>query len=216
MNRLFTLLLCGLLFLGLTSCNAPGPAEFLSDESAPDGSSSVSNSDETTTFSETGETAESTDIQQSSAALTEATAPLKNTSATTTTTTVPTEPPEAETVRVTLKSGESLIQMLQKMADAGINTFDKLLTAAENYDVSQHPLTASMPVSDDRCYKLEGYLFPDTYEFYVGEVPARAIKADSPEHGGQNHPRYAVQSQGNGLYYGSSHNHGLSDPAGGL
>jgi UPF0755 protein len=168
MNRLLSLLLCGLLLLVLAACHAAPPDQSLPEETTQPSRTAV-------TSAETQAAGTETSASETSAA-SDATAAKTTSAPPPTTTAAPTEPPKAKTVKVTLKSGESMVQMLQKMADAGVNTFDKLLDAAQNYDLSQHPLTASMPAGSDRCYKLEGYLFPDTYEFYVGEVPARALK----------------------------------------
>lgn len=173
MNRLLSLLLCGLLLLVLAACHAAPPDQSLPEDTTQPSRTALTSA-ETQAAGTEASPSETSAASDTTAAKTTAEPPV--TSAPTTTTAAPTEPPKAKTVKVTLKSGESMVQMLQKMADAGVNTFDKLLDAAQNYDLSQHPLTASMPAGSDRCYKLEGYLFPDTYEFYVGEVPARALK----------------------------------------
>lgn len=175
MNRLFALLLCGLLIFTLAACHSAPPAESLPEETIPPAQTTIPSNEPD--GPETEVSSPETDPASDTTAAVKTTAEPPVTSVpTTATTAAPTEPPKPQTVRVTLKSGESLVQMLQKMADAGVNTFEKLLDAAQSYDLSQHPLTASIPAGPDRCYKLEGYLFPDTYEFYVGEVPARALK----------------------------------------
>lgn len=91
-------------------------------------------------------------------------------------TTLPTEPPKAETVRLTFKEGDSLTKIFQKLEDGGVTTVAKLMEAAETLDLSEFPLAAAMPQDSRRCFRLEGYLFPDTYEFYVGERPDRVLR----------------------------------------
>lgn len=87
----------------------------------------------------------------------------------------PTDPPQAETVRVTIKEGETLTQIFQKLEDNGVASFDALVQTAQSYDYSYYPLIAARPDNAGRCFLLEGYLFPDTYEFYVGMKPQDAI-----------------------------------------
>ena len=45
---------------------------------------------------------------------------------------------------------------------------------ANSSDFDDYDLIAAVP-SKGRYYKLEGYLFPDTYEFYKGEDPVDAL-----------------------------------------
>ncbi len=91
-------------------------------------------------------------------------------------TTVPsTAAPSANTVRVTIKEGQTLTQIFKTLESKGVASFDALMSTAQTYDYSYYPLVASIPSNSNRCFKLEGYLFPDTYEFYVGEKPQDAI-----------------------------------------
>lgn len=92
------------------------------------------------------------------------------------TTAVPTEPPRAETVRLTFKEGDSLTKIFQKLEDGGVTTVAKLMEASDTLDLSEFPLAAAMPQDSRRCFRLEGYLFPDTYEFYIGERPDRVLR----------------------------------------
>lgn len=86
-----------------------------------------------------------------------------------------TEPPVAETVTVTIKEGETLTQIFQKLEKNGVASFDDLMQTAQSYDYSYYPLIAARPGNTGRCFLLEGYLFPDTYEFYVDMKPQDAI-----------------------------------------
>ena len=45
--------------------------------------------------------------------------------------------------------------------------------AADFYEVAQNytPQSFSIPMSDERCFRMEGYLFPDTYRFYIDDDP---------------------------------------------
>lgn len=79
-----------------------------------------------------------------------------------------------QVVTLTFPEGESLTEIFTALEENGVSTFAELTDMAENYDYSYYPLIAAAP-SSGRCYRLEGYLFPDTYDFYVGEKPQDAI-----------------------------------------
>jgi len=78
----------------------------------------------------------------------------------------------AETVRVSIPEGYSVRQIAALLAEYGVNTKEALMDAAENgsyeYDFLDEDKTG--------IAKLEGYLFPDTYEFFVGENAEHALK----------------------------------------
>lgn len=79
-----------------------------------------------------------------------------------------------QVVTITFPEGESLTEIFTTLEENGVSSFDELMSMAENYDYSYYPLVAAAPASG-RCFRLEGYLFPDTYDFYVGEKPQDAI-----------------------------------------
>ncbi|MDO4495090.1 MAG: endolytic transglycosylase MltG [Clostridiaceae bacterium] len=83
--------------------------------------------------------------------------------------------PTKETVRVTVSEGETLTQIFKKLEEKGVASFDELMTTAQTYDYSYYPLVAKIPSNSNRCFRLEGYLFPDTYEFYTNQKPQDAI-----------------------------------------
>ncbi len=80
-----------------------------------------------------------------------------------------------QTVKVTINEGDSLTQIFKKLDENGVADFDALMETAQTYDYSYYPLVAKIPSSANRCFKLEGYLFPDTYEFYTNQKPQDAI-----------------------------------------
>lgn len=81
---------------------------------------------------------------------------------------------QRETVRVTITEGMTLTQIFKKLEANGVCSFDDLMKTAESYDYSYYPLIAARP-SNTRAFKLEGYLFPNTYDFYKKEKPQDAI-----------------------------------------
>ena len=52
---------------------------------------------------------------------------------------------------------------------------DKLWSTAAAYDYTYYPLVDAIESNEHRCFLLEGYLFPDTYEFYFGMRPEDTI-----------------------------------------
>ena len=81
---------------------------------------------------------------------------------------------QRETVRVTITEGMTLTQIFKKLEANGVCSFNDLMKTAESYDYSYYPLIAARP-SNTRAFKLEGYLFPNTYDFYKNEKPQDAI-----------------------------------------
>jgi UPF0755 protein len=80
---------------------------------------------------------------------------------------------ERETVRVTIPEGKTLTQTFQILSDAGVCAYETLVNCSHTYDFKYDFLEG---VTGSVQYRLEGYLFPDTYEFYVNSSPEAAIK----------------------------------------
>ena len=78
----------------------------------------------------------------------------------------------ADTVTVTIPEGYTVRQTIALLAEKGVNTEEALTEAAQtatfDYDFIDND-------SED-ISRLEGYLFPDTYEFYVGHNARDALK----------------------------------------
>ena len=75
------------------------------------------------------------------------------------------------TVLITIPEGYELSQVFTLLEDKGVATYSDLEKAADTHDYD-YDFLADVPMQSGR---LEGYLFPDTYEFYVGENPVNAI-----------------------------------------
>lgn len=72
----------------------------------------------------------------------------------------------ADTVRVTIPEGYTVSQTIALLAKNGVNTEEALLEAAKTADFDYEFIDND---SED-ISRLEGYLFPDTYEFYVDMI----------------------------------------------
>lgn len=77
----------------------------------------------------------------------------------------------ADTVRVTIPEGYTVAQTVALLAKHGVNTTEKLTEAAKtaNFDYDFIDNNSEDP------NRLEGYLFPDTYDFYMNEKPSAAF-----------------------------------------
>ncbi|BCK00380.1 endolytic transglycosylase MltG [Anaerocolumna chitinilytica] len=71
------------------------------------------------------------------------------------------------TVKVTIPEGYSLPQTFALLVKKGVCVSQDLLYKAMNeYDFTvNYPLVSAIEPNPNRCYLLEGYLYPDTYEF---------------------------------------------------
>ena len=85
------------------------------------------------------------------------------------------ESEQRQVVKVTIPEGFTLSQTGDRLAAKGICRKADFVKAAQTYDFSYYPLVAAIPKSAKRCYRLEGYLYPDTYEFYAGMKPEDAV-----------------------------------------
>ncbi len=78
---------------------------------------------------------------------------------------------DSATVRIVIPEGYTVRQIIDLLAKYGVATEEELSEAAANYDFSYSFLTGKK----GDVTRLEGYLFPDTYEFFVGGNAATAI-----------------------------------------
>ena len=76
---------------------------------------------------------------------------------------------ERTAVWVTVPEGYTVDQIIDLLVSKGIGTKEKYVDAINNYPYKHEfvQLLDEMGYSEDRVYRLEGYLFPDTYEFYT-------------------------------------------------
>lgn len=81
----------------------------------------------------------------------------------------------ATTVTLTIPEGYSMVQIFRLLSDNGVSDFDALMSTAQSYDYTYYPLIGALPADENRCFDLEGYLYPDTYEFYYNMKPQDAI-----------------------------------------
>ena len=76
------------------------------------------------------------------------------------------------TVDVTIPEGFKMHQIFLRLEENGVSTYNELMEAAESREYNYDFLDES---EGKGAYRLEGYLFPDTYQFYVGMQASSAI-----------------------------------------
>ena len=76
------------------------------------------------------------------------------------------------TVDVTIPEGFKMHQLFLRLEENGVSTYNELMEAAESKEYNYDFLEES---EGEGAYRLEGFLFPDTYEFYVGMQASSAI-----------------------------------------
>lgn len=81
------------------------------------------------------------------------------------------------TITLQFTEGMTVLEIAEQLYDSGVTSdkekFIELLNSSE-FD-EDYEFIAAIEENEERLYKLEGYLFPDTYEFYVDEDPALTI-----------------------------------------
>lgn len=84
------------------------------------------------------------------------------------------EDPAADTVRVTLREGLTVPEMAAVLEENEVCSAADFITAVQTVDYD-YDFLKNLPTDDGRPYRLEGYLFPDTYEFYVGSNASAVV-----------------------------------------
>jgi UPF0755 protein len=86
-----------------------------------------------------------------------------------------TEPVTLATTRITFIEGITLTEAFKLLEQEKVCSYDSLMNAAESFEFSNYKIYSDIPNDENRCFKLEGYLFPDTYDFFLDEAPESVI-----------------------------------------
>lgn len=80
-----------------------------------------------------------------------------------------------DTVRLTFPEGWTVAQIFEKIEKYNVCTAEKLYA---NLDMiaDQYSFVKEINMKSGRYLKAEGYLFPDTYDFFIEESPASVLK----------------------------------------
>lgn len=79
------------------------------------------------------------------------------------------------TAFVTVTEGMTMAEVFKLLEENDVCKADKLWKTAASYDYTYYPLVDAIAPNEHRCFLLEGYLYPDTYEFYYGMKPQDVI-----------------------------------------
>lgn len=83
----------------------------------------------------------------------------------------------AKTVKLTFPEGYNVDQIIELLEENNVCSRASFVETMNTVDFSSDfDFLATMTNVESRYMRLEGYLFPDTYEFYIGEDPASVIK----------------------------------------
>ncbi len=81
----------------------------------------------------------------------------------------------SNTVRLTFPEGSTVSQFALILEEGGVCSAEEFMREANN-PMNLEGFGFDIPNQDERFFILEGYLFPDTYEFYRNEGAVSAIK----------------------------------------
>lgn len=83
----------------------------------------------------------------------------------------------SDIVTVQLTEGMNVLEIANKLHEEGVITdVQKFLDICNSDKLDEDfPFIKDIDNASDRYYKLEGYLFPDTYNFYLAEDPEEAV-----------------------------------------
>lgn len=82
--------------------------------------------------------------------------------------------PAPATVRITFPEGTDVVEAALKLEENGVCSKDEFISAV-NDTASDNKFIQSITNPEERPYLLEGYIFPDTYDFYIGEGGQAAL-----------------------------------------
>ncbi len=80
--------------------------------------------------------------------------------------------PQKVVVQVTIPEGYTFMQIASLLEQKGICSKADFYRTSQNYQVQSF----EVPSTSDRCFKMEGFLFPDTYQFYQNDDPERVLR----------------------------------------
>lgn len=84
---------------------------------------------------------------------------------------------ELNTIKLTFPEGYSVDQIVEKLDSNGVCSASSLYQAMASDELfEKYEFLSSVTEKELRYRVLEGYLYPDTYEFYIGESPISVVE----------------------------------------
>ncbi|MDE6125018.1 MAG: endolytic transglycosylase MltG [Eubacterium sp.] len=81
----------------------------------------------------------------------------------------------SETVHLVFPEGYTVADIINKLVDNDVCDRASLLKVISSTSYS-YSLVSNLEAKDEVPYRLEGYLFPDSYDFYIGQSASSAIE----------------------------------------
>lgn len=81
----------------------------------------------------------------------------------------------ADTVSLAFPEGWTIYQMFDRLEKYGVCSKDKLIASLQG-TTFENDFISDIPDNINRTFALEGYFYPDTYEFYEGSDPNSVIR----------------------------------------
>ena len=81
----------------------------------------------------------------------------------------------SETVTLTFPEGYTVPEIINKLAENDVCDKAALISVIQSTDFS-YSLVSDLKASDSVPYRLEGFMFPDTYEFFIDESAASTVR----------------------------------------
>lgn len=81
----------------------------------------------------------------------------------------------AETVTISFPEGYTIEQIANKLEENGVCSASSFIATVKAADFSDYAFVKAIDY-DDKYLSLEGYIFPDTYEFYVNDNATNVVK----------------------------------------
>lgn len=81
----------------------------------------------------------------------------------------------SETVTLTFPEGFTVPEIINKLADNDVCDKAALISVIQSTDFS-YSLVSDLKANDNVPYRLEGFMFPDTYEFYINESASSVVR----------------------------------------
>lgn len=83
----------------------------------------------------------------------------------------------SETVSLTFPEGWTIEQIAEKLEANEVCTASSFISTLEDVDFSsEYDFIQAIPDKEKRFHALEGYIYPDTYDFYVGENASSVVR----------------------------------------
>ena len=81
----------------------------------------------------------------------------------------------SNTVTVTFPEGFTVTRIAERLEENGVCSALDFINECNNREYLEE-YGIDIPTPENRSFLLEGYLFPDTYEFYIGESASSAVR----------------------------------------